>query len=128
MDPLIQVTLVANAGILLRVQDTSILLDALFSDPTCSFCEPSPATKERLLCGRPPFDAVDYVLFTHLHKDHFSEDMNGSDVVFSYRIEKGPADSRNAIKLLRALGYDPSIADRAEKRAGQFTKTGIWEL
>lgn len=59
---------------------------------------------------------------------HFSEDMNGSDVVFSYRIEKGPADSRNAIKLLRALGYDPSIADRAEKRAGQFTKTGIWEL
>ena len=75
MDPLIQVTLVANAGILLRVQDTSILLDALFSDPTCSFCEPSPATKERLLCGRPPFDAVDYVLFTHLHKDHFSEDM-----------------------------------------------------
>ena len=69
----IQVTLAANAGVLLRVRNTSILIDALFADT--SSCGPSPETRERLLCGLPPFDEVDYVLFTHLHQDHFSEDV-----------------------------------------------------
>ena len=73
MDPQFQVTLVANAGLLLRVRKTSILLDGLFSGPSCSYCDPSPETRERIFCGRPPFDSVDYVLFTHLHADHFSE-------------------------------------------------------
>lgn len=58
---------------------------------------------------------------------HFSETMEGDDVKFSYLIEKGPADSRNAIKLLRALGYDPAIADRAEERARRFAQTGKWD-
>ena len=59
---------------------------------------------------------------------HFSETLEGDDVRFSYRIQEGPADSRNAIRLLRALGYDPGIADSAERRAEQFMKTGKWEL
>ena len=75
MEPQIQITFVANAGLLLRYRNTSILLDALFSDASCSFCEPSPATREKLLGGRLPFDSVDYVLFTHLHKDHFSAEL-----------------------------------------------------
>ena len=75
MDPLIQLRLVANAGLLLRYQNTSILLDALFSDASCSFCEPAAGTRELLLNGSPPFDAVDYLLFTHLHKDHFSAEL-----------------------------------------------------
>ncbi len=75
MDSLIQLTLVANAGLLLRYQDTSILLDALFSVDSSSSCQPSCATREKLLRGVPPFDHVDYVLFTHLHKDHFSPEL-----------------------------------------------------
>ena len=59
---------------------------------------------------------------------HFSETLEGDDVKFSYRIQEGPADSRNAIRLLRALGYDPGIADSAERRAEQFMETGKWEL
>ena len=59
---------------------------------------------------------------------HFSETLEGDDVKFSYKIQEGPADSRNAIRLLRALGYDPGIADRAERRAERFNETGKWEL
>ena len=59
---------------------------------------------------------------------HFSETLEGDDVKFSYKIQQGPADSRNAIRLLRALGYDAGIADRAEKRAERFMETGKWEL
>jgi L-ascorbate metabolism protein UlaG (beta-lactamase superfamily) len=74
MGPKIQVTLTANAGVLLRVQDTTILLDALFGDADTAYCAPSPAAKEKMLCGEPPFENVDYVMFTHLHRDHFSEE------------------------------------------------------
>ena len=59
---------------------------------------------------------------------HFSENLDGDDVKFSYRIQEGPADSRNAIRLLRALGYDPGIADSADRRAERFMETGKWEL
>ena len=59
---------------------------------------------------------------------HFSEMLDGDDVQFSYKLLGGPADSRNAIRLLRALGYDPGIADRAETRARHFMETGNWEL
>ena len=59
---------------------------------------------------------------------HFSEMLDGDDVKFSYKLLGGPADSRNAIRLLRALGYDPAIADRAEARAKHFMETGDWEL
>lgn len=59
---------------------------------------------------------------------HFSEMLDGDDVKFSYKLLDGPADSRNAIRLLRALGYDPAIADRAEARAKHFMETGDWEL
>lgn len=86
MDSPIQVTLVANAGLLLRYQDASILLDALFSGESCSFCAPSPATRERLLHGDPPFDSVDYVLFTHLHEDHFSEALT-REFLLSHRVK-----------------------------------------
>ena len=59
---------------------------------------------------------------------HFTETVDGDDVTFSYRLMKGPADSRNAIRLLRSMGYDPGIADRAQERAERYTKTGHWEL
>jgi L-ascorbate metabolism protein UlaG (beta-lactamase superfamily) len=73
MDTQVRVTLVANAGVLLRYRDTAILLDALFSEEEAPYCAASPAVTEKLLCGEPPFEQIDYVLFTHLHADHFSE-------------------------------------------------------
>lgn len=58
---------------------------------------------------------------------HFTETLEGEDVKFSYRLTEGPADSRNAIRLLRAMGYDPAITDRAQERAERYSKTGRWE-
>ena len=79
------------------------------------------------------FAATHDIELTELMKNkysnyHFSETIAGDDVMFSYKLLEGPADSRNAIRLLRALGYDPRIADRAEERAGRFIDTGRWEM
>lgn len=57
---------------------------------------------------------------------HFSEDFDGTQIHFTYAIQKGEATSRNAIKLLDMMGFEKEITVRAEKRAEQFLQTGKW--
>ena len=78
------------------------------------------------------FAATHDLELTGLLKDqydnyHFSEEIDGDDVHFSYGLLPGSADSRNAIRLLRMLGYDAQIADRAQERAEHFLETGEWK-
>ena len=57
---------------------------------------------------------------------HFSEDMDNDDVNFSYKLCEGPAETRNAIKLIEIMGYPAEITKRASERAGEFEKSGNW--
>ncbi len=58
---------------------------------------------------------------------HFEEVFNEGDIFFPYKIMKGPATTRNAIKLLAAMGYDPALIEDAEHLAEGFMKTGKWQ-
>lgn len=57
---------------------------------------------------------------------HFEEVIEGEDVKFSYLLCEGKATSRNAIKLLKVLGYDDALVKDAEKMATNFLETGKW--
>jgi len=57
---------------------------------------------------------------------HFEENVDGDEVKFDYILNKGKAVSRNAIKLLKVMGYDESIVDKAQNRASSFDKSGSW--
>lgn len=57
---------------------------------------------------------------------HFEEVIEGEDVRFSYLLCEGKATSRNAIKLLKVLGYDNSLVKDAENMAANFLETGKW--
>ncbi len=57
---------------------------------------------------------------------HFTEEITDNDVNFSYKLLKGRATSRNAIKLLGLLGYDKAILDRAAMAAKSFEESGSW--
>ncbi|MGN1022272.1 MAG: hypothetical protein ACI4OJ_02140 [Lachnospiraceae bacterium] len=57
---------------------------------------------------------------------HFEETWDGKDVTFSYRLHEGPATTRNAIRLLSAVGFDPAVTDAAEALARDFETTGHW--
>ncbi|WP_242856190.1 MutS-related protein [Ruminiclostridium josui] len=57
---------------------------------------------------------------------HFQEFFEDDNIKFDYKIYPGKSTTRNAIKLLKILGYDKSIVDNAEKRACQFTENGYW--
>lgn len=59
---------------------------------------------------------------------HFQEEIQDNDVLFNYRLFKGRAVSRNAIKLLGIIGYDEEIIEKAEKTAAHFLDTGEWAL
>ena len=39
---------------------------------------------------------------------------------------KGRAVSRNAIKLLGVMGYDPKLIEKAQNMADHFLETGEW--
>lgn len=58
---------------------------------------------------------------------HFEERIAENDIFFPYKLMEGPAVSRNAIALLKMLGYDEKITEEAEKKAVRFLESGHWE-
>ncbi len=58
---------------------------------------------------------------------HFEGDVTDNDVRFDYKLKEGPATTRNAIKLLGALGYDERLVKDAQLMADGFVKNGRWE-
>lgn len=57
---------------------------------------------------------------------HFEEVIEDDDVKFSYLLCEGKAESRNAIKLLKVLGYDDALVNDADNMAKTFLETGKW--
>lgn len=59
---------------------------------------------------------------------HFEEEVRDGDVFFNYRLKKGKAATRNAIKLLELMGYDGAIIEKASRQAENFLATGEWRI
>ncbi len=84
---------------------------------------------DKILC----FAATHDIELTELLKDyydnyHFEEIVSDGDIFFPYKLLKGKATSRNAIKLLEIIGYDSQIIENAQLQAENFTKLGTWQL
>lgn len=58
---------------------------------------------------------------------HFEEQVGDAEMIFDYKIRSGKAVSRNAINLLKLMGFDDSIVTGAHKRANAYTHSSIWE-
>lgn len=59
---------------------------------------------------------------------HFSEEIQAGEIRFPYLLQPGPSQSKNAIGLLRLMGYDDQITRGALHMAEHFEHTGVWEL
>lgn len=51
---------------------------------------------------------------------HFKEDIIDNKVVFTYKLQEGPSNTRNAIKLLEVMGFPEDIVEMANKNAKEF--------
>lgn len=82
-----------------------------------------------LLC----FAATHDIELTSLLEDtydnyHFEEEIAEGDIVFPYKLLTGKAVSRNAIRLLKLIGYNEDIIQNASMQAERFLQTGVWTL
>ncbi len=57
---------------------------------------------------------------------HFQESFRDNDIIFDYKIYPGKSTTRNAIKLLRLIGYSETVVASAEERAEGFASEGKW--
>jgi L-ascorbate metabolism protein UlaG (beta-lactamase superfamily) len=67
----VAVTYIANEGVLLSAGGKKVLIDGLFTEYGPEYAIPADSTQAALETARAPFDAVDLVLVTHRHGDHF---------------------------------------------------------
>lgn len=79
------------------------------------------------------FAATHDIELTHILEEqysnyHFQEYVEDDKVLFDYKLYNGRAVSKNAIKLLKMLGYADRITNRAKERAKRFEETGEWGL
>lgn len=57
---------------------------------------------------------------------HFSEKITEEGVQFDYLLHEGPTRTRNAILLLRQMGFPPPVIEEAEKNLEYFEREGVW--
>ena len=118
----IRVTLLANAGVLIRYRDTALLLDGLFGRKDNPFSLLPPGCREAMLRAEPPFERLDYLLFSHYHPDHFAPRM--VQELLEHRAVKGlfyPEDSAPEVRglsdWLRQWGVPCVLLSRRTDRA-----------
>ena len=67
----VSITFLANEGVMLSSGGKKVLIDGLFLRYGPDFAVPADSTQAALRTARAPFDAVDLILVTHRHGDHF---------------------------------------------------------
>lgn len=83
--------------------------------------------KDNVICFAATHDLELTKLLADIYDNyHFEEEIEKDDIFFPYKLQKGPAVSRNAIALLKVLGYDMELVNAAETMAHTFLQTGQW--
>jgi len=77
-----------------------------------------PLFRKRSICVAATHDIeLTRILAGKYDNYHFREQVTDDGIVFDYKLQDGPATTRNAIKLLRFMDFDPAIVERAERLA-----------
>ena len=72
---------------------------------------------------------LSYVLEKEYDNYHFEEEIQENDDGYlDYKLRTGRAMTRNAIRLLAMIGYDPKIIEAAQESAKHFEETRCVEI
>lgn len=118
----IRVTLLANAGVLLQYRGTFLLLDGIFGRKDNPFSLLPGGCWDALLREEPPFERLDYLLFSHCHPDHFTPEMvrellEHRPVKGLFYPEDGAPEVRRLSEWLRQRGVPCVLLSRRTNRA-----------
>ncbi|RDU22952.1 MutS-related protein [Anaerosacchariphilus polymeriproducens] len=99
-----------------RIAASAQILKSLAADP-------------KILCFAATHDIeLTQLLEEYFENYHFEEKIVENDILFDYQLLKNKATTRNAIQLLKIMGYDDTIVSDAEETAELFLKSGKWKL
>ena len=68
--------------------------------------------------------------YNYFFREEFKkeEGSDTEDICFTYKINQGRSDTRNALKLLEIKGYPKNMCDRAKELSQNFINTGEWKI
>jgi len=104
----VKMELVANSGILITADDTTILIDGIFGKNPF-FSQPTDEIQKAILGTASKYRDIDYLIFTHRHIDHFSsvyldEYISNNEVRSAYvpilNPEKDVFDDKSPLSIL----------------------------
>jgi len=71
-EPKVRITCIASEGFLIETDHDKILIEALYGEEACSFCDnPSDEALQDMIHARGEYSNIDLVAVTHMHRDHF---------------------------------------------------------
>jgi L-ascorbate metabolism protein UlaG (beta-lactamase superfamily) len=73
----LEITYVANEGVLIAAGDKQVLIDGLHREYKRDYAFLPAEHREKIEGAKPPFDKVDLILVSHLHLDHFHPESVG---------------------------------------------------
>jgi L-ascorbate metabolism protein UlaG (beta-lactamase superfamily) len=134
----LQLTFIANSGVLVSSGDQKVLIDALFDKPNPEYRAPSPEVLDKIMKGEAPFDGVDLLLVTHNHPDHFDAGLaarylekNQGPVLLAptdtvVELRKAAADWARIEP--RVVPFDLKVGEKAERSLKQVPVTAFRTL
>lgn len=67
-----EITYVSNEGFIVKMDDKKVLIDGLFDTIDGNWCDsPDRETVKAMRRAQAPFDSIDIIAVTHIHRDHF---------------------------------------------------------
>jgi L-ascorbate metabolism protein UlaG (beta-lactamase superfamily) len=98
---------VANAGVLVTVEGRRFLIDAPIRDGIAPYATSPADERARLEGATAPYDAVDAILITHWHEDHFSPEAVAAHLTRNARAVL--VSSPEVVTRVRAVASDLSV-------------------
>ena len=84
-------------------------------------------SKGNVLCFVASHDLeLTYILEEYYKNYHFQESVDDEGIVCDFKLYEDRSYTRNAINLLKFLGYSKDIIDDAKKRVDHYLDSGMW--
>ncbi len=75
--PAVEITYIANEGVLISSGGKQVLIDGLHREYGLEYAFLPPAERDKIENAKAPFDAIDLILVSHRHLDHFHPESVG---------------------------------------------------
>ena len=73
----VKITYIANEGVLIESGEQKVIIDALFDKFYEPYLHPTEEMLESMIAGEAPYNDVNLLLSTHIHRDHFAPTVTG---------------------------------------------------